>query len=84
MSKETYDKLLQCINESRLIGTEKVKLLKALKRSVAFSIENGIKLGLLEDGGVDNWTYYSDALKNYNKDREKTLIHILGTADTAF
>nr|DAF44760.1 MAG TPA: hypothetical protein [Podoviridae sp. ct8Lf7] len=38
------------------------------KEELADLIRASIKLGYLEAGGVDNWTWYDEALTEYNED----------------
>lgn len=33
--------------------------------------DSAAKLQALENGGVDNWSFYSESLKEYHKDKEK-------------
>lgn len=38
------------------------------KEELADLIRDSIKLSYLETGGVDNWTWYDEALTEYNED----------------
>ena len=38
------------------------------KEELADLIRDSIKLSQLEAGGVDNWTWYAEALTEYNED----------------
>ena len=38
------------------------------KEELADLIRDSIKLSYLEAGGVDNWTWYDEALTEYNED----------------